>query len=344
MKKVMGEEIVSKVFPEITISSFNQEQFPAVISPKKPTMKKEELLLLLKQENKFFKQLMLKTGALLFRGFPLSDVDDFADVIEGLGTGDCIDYIGGDSPRKKIKRNVYTSTEAPPSIKIPLHNELSFVKNYPSHIYFFCEIPTDAHGETIIGDCRKIYQAMDPQVMSRFVEKGIKYVSRYYYKSKLNSRAHKTWINVFETEDKEEVERKCHENEFEFKWNKNDWIEVSQKRPAVMNHPKTNEKVWFNQVHLYDLNPKFLGWFYYLATKIVYFQKHTKLHDVYFGDGTPIPRADIYHVMDVLDANTVYFPWKKGDVLALDNVLAMHGRSTFAGKRRILAAMTRDMA
>ncbi len=44
--------------------------------------------------------------------------------------------------------------------------------------------------------------------------------------------------------------------------------------------------------------------------------------------------------MDTLDRNTVAFPWQRGDMLMLDNVLAMHGRATFAGRRRILAAMT----
>jgi alpha-ketoglutarate-dependent taurine dioxygenase len=44
--------------------------------------------------------------------------------------------------------------------------------------------------------------------------------------------------------------------------------------------------------------------------------------------------------MDVLDRNTVSFPWERGDFLVLDNVLSMHGRATFDGPRRILAAMT----
>jgi alpha-ketoglutarate-dependent taurine dioxygenase len=44
--------------------------------------------------------------------------------------------------------------------------------------------------------------------------------------------------------------------------------------------------------------------------------------------------------MDSLDANTVKFPWQRGDMLVLDNVLSMHGRATFDGPRRILTALT----
>lgn len=45
--------------------------------------------------------------------------------------------------------------------------------------------------------------------------------------------------------------------------------------------------------------------------------------------------------MDVMDEESIYFPWERGDILVLDNVLAMHGRAPFRGNRRILAALSR---
>lgn len=323
-----------------------KEKLPLVIEPKDKNITLGVFLDLLKSENKALKQQMLKHGGLLFRNFPVHNEKDFASVIKGLNIGSFIDYIGGDSPRNKIAEGIYTSTEAPPSVKIPLHNELSFVKHYPKHIYFYCQYPSPEGGETILGDSRKIYHAVNDDVRKRFIDRGLKYVSCYYYKSEIMNllnklqKSHKSWIQVFETENKAEVERKCRDNEFGFKWNKNDWIQISQTRPSVNVHPETHEKVWFNQVHLYDFNPKLLGWWRYVGAKLFYCQKHTRLHEVYFADSNVIPRSDIYHILNVLDENTVSFPWQKGDVLVLDNVLSMHGRATFKGKRRILAAMT----
>ena len=161
----------------------NKEQLPLVIQSSSPHCTKADFFELLSSQNEIFKQKISKYGGILFRGFPLKNADDFANAIRQLGLGQFVDYIGGDSPRNKINEGVYTSTEAPPSIKIPLHNELSFVKYYPKNIYFFCEIPPEAKGETIIADARKVFESIDPSVKQRFISKGLRYVSCYYQKA-----------------------------------------------------------------------------------------------------------------------------------------------------------------
>lgn len=324
----------------------NAQMLPLVIEPTNSQLTLHDFKKLLEDNREVFHHHLLKYGGLLFRNFPIQDEEAFGEFIQTLRTGNFIDYIGGDSPRNKVREGIYTSTEAPPSIKIPLHNELSFVKHYPKHIYFYCHVAPKEKGETIIADARKVYESIDPGVKEKFSEKGIHYVSCYYYKSQVMNllnkwqRSHKSWIDVFETENKEEVEKKCHENEFEFKWQQNDWLRISQTRPAVIPHSTTGEMIWFNQAHLYDFNPKLLGMARYVGAKLFYMRKHMRLHEVYFGDKSAIPRKDLYHVLQKLDENTIHFPWQKGDVLVLDNVLAMHGRATFSGKRRVLTAMT----
>ena len=171
----------------------------------------------------------------------------------------------------------------------------------------------------------------------------LRYTSCYPYKKDwryLINKSHKSWIHVFETEDKQEVERKCRENEISYQWNPNDWLQISQVRPSVMTHPQTQEPLWFNQAHHFDLNPKFLGLWRYIGAKLLYFRKYTFLHDISFADNIKIPRKDLYHIFDVLEENTIYFPWQKNDVLVLDNLLMMHGLAPFKGKRRVLTAMT----
>ncbi len=328
------------------ISEFGRERLPLVLAPKRAT-RKDEFFELLRGYEAALHRRLLENGGLLFRGFPIDDADDFARVIDALATGPSVNYIGGDSPRNKIKGAIYTSTEAPKDVLIPLHNELSFVRHYPKHIFFFCDVPPEEGGETIVGDARRVYQALDPSVRERFVRKQLKYVSSYYGTSvvmDLLNRlqpSHKSWRDVFETRERAEVERLCREHDFDFQWHTDgNWLRISQTRPAAMTHPETKEWVWFSQPHLYDFSPRLLGPWRYVGAKLFYARPHTRLHEIFHADGSRVKRRDLYHLMDTLEANTIAFPWRRGDVLMLDNVLSMHGRATFKGKRRILAALT----
>ncbi|KTC84100.1 TauD/TfdA family dioxygenase [Legionella brunensis] len=322
-----------------------QEGFPTFITLKK-NAKPHNWRHLLVNNLSQIRQLLLKNGAFLFRDFPLSTVEHFTDFISTINLGNFVNYIGGDSPRDKVTHKIYTSTEAPPNIYIPLHQELSYLQTYPQHIYFFCEVAPKFQGETVIADARKIFQALNPDVVTRFQNKSVTYISHYYRKSKLMewinylARSHKSWIDVFETDQKQIVEAFCQSNEIKWKWLNGDWIEIKHTRPALLQHPITKETVWFNQAHLYDFNVKLLGLWRFLAVKLVYFRRLTRLHEVTFADGSTIPHQDLYHILDVLEEHTVPHPWAKGDVMILDNVLTMHGRSTFKGKRRILTALT----
>lgn len=319
--------------------------FPAILTPA-IGLDNDSFLQYIIQNKQEIQKLLLKYGALLFRGFPVNTVAAFSKFIQTLNFGNFVDYIGGDSPRDKVEHGVYTSTEAPPSIHIPLHQELSFIKYHPKHIYFYCETPPTSGGETIIADARQVYHSLNKNILQKFSEKKITYISHYYYKSKIMEllnryqRSHKSWIDVFETIDKAEVEKKCIENEFSWRWLKQDWLQIKQTRPSTHIHPETKEVVWFNQAHLYDFNPRLLGLKRYIGAKLFYFRKMTRLHEVEFADGTTIPRKDLYHILDTLQKNTVAFPWHKRDVLVLDNILAMHGRAPFNSKRRILTALT----
>ncbi len=321
-------------------------EMPIVLEPSK-NLKREEFEELVKEENPFIRDCLKKYGCVLFRNCPIDGLEEFNSTVDHLGLGEKVNYVGGDSPRTKVKGRVYTSTEAPPAIPIPLHNEMSFLKeNYPKHICFYCDIPPKTGGETFIGDARKIYNDVDSGVRERFEKKGLKYISRYYYKSMVMDmmnrvqKGHKTWIDVFETDSKTEVEKRCRQKNFDFKWHSNDWLEISQVGPTWIAHPETKEKVWFNQIHLYDYNPRFIGFWRYMGVKMFYCRKNTLVHEATYADGSKISRNDMYHVMDVLDKHSVFFPWQRGDMMVCDNILAQHGRAPFTGPRRILTALT----
>jgi hypothetical protein len=59
----------------------------------------------------------------------------------------------------------------------------------------------------------------------------------------------------------------------------------------------------------------------------------------YYGDGSPIDGSVMRQILDTYRNLEVCFPWQRGDVLLLDNLLTAHARNPFKGKREILVAL-----
>ncbi len=61
--------------------------------------------------------------------------------------------------------------------------------------------------------------------------------------------------------------------------------------------------------------------------------------NVYFGDGSPIPDDTIARIGEVYEELCVEFPWQKGDLVAVDNMIVSHARRPYSGERKHLVAM-----
>ncbi|MGH8920199.1 MAG: TauD/TfdA family dioxygenase, partial [Actinomycetes bacterium] len=107
-------------------------------------------------------------------------------------------------------------------------------------------------------------------------------------------------------------------------------------RPAVVRHPVTGEWSWFNQAqhwHIACLDEA-------TRTSLLETVGEDGLpRECRFGDGTPIPDSAMAEICAVYDELEVVFPWQRGDVLMLDNILVAHARNPFRGERELLVAM-----
>ena len=68
--------------------------------------------------------------------------------------------------------------------------------------------------------------------------------------------------------------------------------------------------------------------------------RNSRHRNAYLGDGTRIDDADLAAIRAAYDAELLKFPWQPGDLLMVDNLAMAHGRSSFAGPRKLLVAMT----
>ena len=55
-----------------------------------------------------------------------------------------------------------------------------------------------------------------------------------------------------------------------------------------------------------------------------------------YGDGSPIPDADMEAVRDAIWHNLVVTRWRVGDAVLIDNNAVSHGRLPYHGPRRVV--------
>jgi len=279
----------------------------------------------------FLRAALLRYGALLFRGFEVRSADEFREFVQKFSGREFFNYAGGAAPRFALQKNVYNSTEYPPSLALELHNELSYSKIFPRHLYFFCQTAPVSGGETTLGDSRRILRKIHPQIARLFKTRRVLYERHL----KAEKGAGYSWQEAFETDDRRAVEDICGQTGSDFEWLPNNVLRLRQIRPATATHPETGEEVWFNQAHGFHqsaLDAETLDAFRAAGEK-------PRLNS-YFGDGSPICAFVLEDVRRVLREETIPHRWQASDILVLDNILTAHGRLPFSGARKIVLAMT----
>lgn len=340
-------------------SFLDDRKLPLVIEPNGNGKSKEELLAWMKANKQSFDKKFYENGAILFRGFDIDTPKDFEAIALQTDSRLKNDYYGT-SPRNIVKGTtyVYTASELPGYYPIMQHCEMSYVKQPPISLFFYCHVEPDYGGETPICNFRKVYADMDPKIREEFDKRGLITVRNYSApgkSSKFNLFELKKWNEIFQTTDKAEVERQCKEQEIEFEWLNNDNLRLLHRTPAAIEHPLSKEKVWFNHlqvfnpvaasieygyIHQYQHRAKTLFWNIFLKLMVGVKKMTTAPIDqsmnVLFGDGKEIPDSYVQHIEDLIWKNLVIFPWKKNDVIAIDNFSTSHGRLPYEGKREIL--------
>jgi alpha-ketoglutarate-dependent taurine dioxygenase len=272
---------------------------------------------------------LLRHGAVLFRGFDVSSAATFQEVAQAISPG-LLDYTERAAPRHEISQNVYTSTEFPADQHIPLHHEMSYSHNWPTRLFFFCDLPAQEGGCTPITDDRKLIQLLDPDVKQRFLEKKVMYVRNY------GEGVDMPWQEVFQTSDRQQVEAYCREAHMEVEWRDHDRLRTRAIRQVLATHPQTGDVLWFNHAHLFHMSNLEPAVRQALLSE---FQPDELPRNAFYGDGTAIEDGVLDQIRQTYSQAAVRFPWRKGDVLLVDNFLVSHGRDPFKGPRRILVSM-----
>lgn len=299
---------------------------PLVIEP---TINELDLIIWANNNRNWIESNLLEYGALLFRNFKLNSETDFEQFIQAI-SGELLDYSYRSTPRTLVNGKIYTSTEYPAEQFIPLHNEMSYTRNWAMKIWFYCVQPAAKDGETPIADSREVFKKIPLQIREKFIERQIMYIRNYGRGLDLD------WQNVFQTNNKVEVENYCRQAGIEFEWLNENHLKTRQVCQAIATHPITKEIVWFNQAHLFHVSNLPLT----VRESLLSMMSEQDLpRNAFYGDGTPIENSIIEEINEIYRQEAIIFPWQAGDILMLDNMLFAHGRNPFSGSRKVLVGM-----
>ncbi|MFC9607031.1 TauD/TfdA family dioxygenase [Streptomyces niveus] len=270
-----------------------------------------------------------RSGALLIRGLGVGDAADFGrvrDVLMPRRAG----YKEKATPRTDFGEGVFSSTDLPAVQPIRLHNENSYTLDFPGTLLFGCVTAPAEDGATTVGDMREALRLLPADLRDRFMAKG------WLLTRNFSELAGLPWQKSFATEDPVVAEAYCRENAIGYEWLPDGGLRTRQRRSAVVTHPVTGEKSWFN--HFAFWNNRTLD----ADVREVLLETYGDdglPFDTYLGDGTRLTADEVDAINRVYDQVTVRETWQRGDVMLVDNVLNAHGRESFKGDRKILVAM-----
>jgi alpha-ketoglutarate-dependent taurine dioxygenase len=280
-------------------------------------------------------RLIERHGAVLFRNFGVHSVSDFRRLIDPM-IGEVMRHGEMVAGRQEVGQGVYTPTKYPSTQHIAPHNEHSASLTFPGKLAFWCKMPAESGGETPIADTRRIYSRIDPEVREKFERLGWMWVRNYH------DLPGRRWQAVFQTESQSEVEAYCDRNQIEWEWRANGELRTRRIRPAVIEHPLTRERSWFNHITFFHITT--LSDDIQAMLRATYGTAENFPNNTYYGDGSPIEEHTLRELRLVYASETVSFRWRQGDALLIDNILMAHARNPYSGPREILLILADPVA
>jgi alpha-ketoglutarate-dependent taurine dioxygenase len=274
--------------------------------------------------------LVAERGWVRVRGLGLGDATEAGAVFRELA-GLLMVEREAFASRRIYADGVYSSSTWPANQPMCMHHELSYALEFPGMMLFAClSAPTDG-GATAVADSPAVLDALPADLVDRFEREGWLLTRSY------NDEIGASIAEAFGTDDRGAVESYCRANGIEFEWQPDGGLRTRQRRRAVLRHPATGARCWFNQIAFlneWTIDPEVREY----------------LVEVYGADGLPfntrfangeeIGEDVVRLINEVYDAHTVREPWQAGDLLLVDNVRTAHSREPFAGAREVVVAMS----
>lgn len=268
-------------------------------------------------------------GSVLVRGLGLGEVAAVGAVFGRLADGLMSEKEAFD-PRSVHTGGVLGASNWAANQVMCSHHELSYLCEVPSLMMFACVAGPAAGGATGVVDATTMLDALPAELTMRFEREGWMLVRNY------NDEMGASVAESFGTDDRGAVEAYCRANAIELEWRPDGALHTRQRRSAVIRHPVTGRRCWFNQIAFlneWTLEPEVRE---YLVE--IYGAEGLPFNTRY-GNGEPIDEDVIQTINAVYEAHIAREPLQAGDLLLVDNIRTAHSREPYEGERKVLVAL-----
>ena len=268
-------------------------------------------------------------GSILVRGLGLRDAVEVANVFRRLSTALMTEREAFAS-RRTYSDGVYSSSTWPQNQPMCMHHELSYTLEFPGLMLFACLSAPTTGGATAVSDSPTVLEAL-PTDLTEWFERDGWMLTRSY-----NGEIGATLGEAFGTDDRGAIESYCRGNAIGFAWQPDGELRTWQRRSAVVRHPVTGERCFFNQIAFlneWTIDPEVREYLVdmYGADGLPF--------NTGFGTGEPLTEGIVELINAVYEAHTVREPWQPGDLMLVDNIRTAHSREAYEGPREILVGM-----
>ena len=223
---------------------------------------------------------------------------------------------------------VFSANEAPPEATISLHHEMAQTPIYPSKLFFFCQVAPESGGATPICRSDVLWERLvekRPVFANDCKEKGLRYSNVIPAEADKSSSMGRNWQSTFSADTREAVEIRMASLNYVWEWLPNGELRATTPVLPAVRDLGNGRHSFFNQ-----LIAAFSGW---------KDARNDPSKAITFGDGSPLDPSDVEKATALADELTFDVPWQAGDLVLVDNYVAMHGRRSFTGTRKVMASL-----
>jgi alpha-ketoglutarate-dependent taurine dioxygenase len=310
---------------------FSRDNFPSIIVNDGSITSLDQARSWIGENLKILKKELSCSGALLFRGFPVTDAASYDSFFSAF---EYKNFTYKEALSNAVRINytdqVFSANEAPKHVEISLHNEMAQTPIFPNIISLFCEKTADSGGATVLCRSDVVYQkiaAAEPQLTAKLAEVGIRYTTIIPSGDNLDSAQGRGWQSTLSVETKDQAEEKLNSLGYRWEWQSDESLLAQTKVLPAIKSLDNGRQVFFNQIIA-----AYQGWAGV---------KENPSKGLCFGDGSEIPKYFLDTICAIAEETAYDLMWQNGDVAVVDNHIAMHGRRPYGGDsvRRVLVVL-----